>query len=282
MSQALPDVRPLTRELGAEIHGIDLSKPMSDEQFATIRQAFRDYGVIFFRDQRLTEAQHEAFAERFGPINVNRFFRPVPGHPRIAEVRKEPEQKTNIGGGWHTDHSYDTVPAMGSVLLARELPDVGGDTLFASMGAAYDALSDGLKRTLETLRAVHSARHVFGATAGYAAAADLGGRMGNSEASALDAVHPLVIRHPDTGRRTLYVNPAFTVCIEGWTPAESQALLGYLYAHAVKPEFTIRFRWEPGSLAFWDNRATWHYAANDYHGDRRLMHRITVEGSPLQ
>jgi len=281
MTRPHADVRPVTPHLGAEILGIDLSRSLDDDQFQAIRQAFSDYGVIFFRDQRISEAQHEAFAERFGPINVNRFFRPVPGHPRIAEVRKEAEQKQNIGGGWHTDHSYDEIPAMGSILLAREVPPTGGDTLFANLAAAYEALSPAFKSMLDGLKARHSARHVFGAQSGYVDG-ELQGRLGNSDKADLDAVHPVVVRHPDTGRKTLYVNPAFTVGIEGWSDAESQALLKFLYAHAVRPEFTCRFNWQAGSIAFWDNRATWHYAANDYHGHRRLMHRITIEGAPFQ
>jgi taurine dioxygenase len=169
---------------------------------------------------------------------------------------------------------------MGSILLAREAPDHGGDTMFASMYLAYEALSDGLKRTLEGLRAVHSSRHVFGDKAPYHQN-DLKGRLANSELAMQDAVHPVVIRHPDTGRKALYVNRNFTVQFEGWTVEESQPLLQYLYQHGTRPEFTCRFRWREGSIAFWDNRATWHHAINDYHGQRRLMHRITVEGAKL-
>ena len=227
----------------------------------------------------LSEEQHIAFAGQFAPININRFFKAAPGFPQIAEVRKEPEQTKNIGGGWHTDHSYDQIPALGSVLYAREVPEAGGDTMFASMYAAYDALSDGLKATLHTLRAVHSSRHVFGAKADRPA--ELKDRLGNVEAATQDAVHPVVITHPISGRSALYVNPGFTLHFEGWTAEESQSLLGYLYRHAVKPEFTCRFRWQEGSMAFWDNRATQHFALNDYHGQRRLMHRITLEGVSL-
>jgi taurine dioxygenase len=237
--------------------------------------------VIFFRDQNLTPAQHIAFAESMGPININRFFKAMPSHPQIAEVRKEPEQTTNIGGGWHTDHSYDQIPALGSILLAREVPPRGGDTMFASMGLAYDALSDGLKKTLKGLRAVHSSRHVFGVKA-HAAHPDRQGRLLNAELATQDAVHPVVIRHPETGRPTLYVNSNFTTHFEGWTVRESKPLLEFLYQHAARPEFQTRFKWQEGSIAFWDNRATWHYALNDYQGERRLMHRITIEGVPLE
>jgi taurine dioxygenase len=273
------DIRPTSPAVGAEVLGVDLSQPLTEGETAELRGALDDYGVIFFRDQDITPEQHVAFAERFASINVNRFFKAVDGHPQIAEVRKEPEQKTNIGGGWHTDHSYDQVPALGSILLAREVPPMGGDTMFANMHHAYEALSDGLKQTLEGLRAVHSSRHVFSATAQYAR--DVAGRIGNSELATQDAVHPVVIRHPETDRKTLYVNRGFTLRFEGWTEAESKPLLDYLYAHAAQPQFHMRFQWRKGSIAFWDNRATWHFAINDYHGERRLMHRITLEGVPL-
>ena len=272
------EVVPVSSAIGAEVRGVDVAH-LDDEEVAVIRQAHREHGVIFFRGQSITEDEHIAFAERFGEINVNRFFAKVDGHPRIAEVRKEPDQQANIGGGWHTDHSYDDAPAMGSILLAREVPPTGGDTLFASMGAAFDALSAGLKETLEGLRAVHSSRHVFGEGAGENRR--LGDRLGNPDQATQDVEHPVVVRHPDTGRKLLYVNPAFTVRIAGWTEAESAPLLRFLYQHASRPEFTYRFHWEPGSIAFWDNRSTWHYALNDYQGQRRLMHRITIEGVPL-
>jgi taurine dioxygenase len=273
------DIRPSSPAVGAEILGVDLSQPLSAEETGDLRAALNEYGVIFFRDQELTPEQHIAFAERFAPINVNRFFKSVPDYPQIAEVRKEPQQTTNIGGGWHTDHSYDLAPALGSILLAREVPDQGGDTMFASMHHAYEALSDGLKRTLEGLRAVHSSRHVFGAGARYGK--ETAGRIGNEALATQDAVHPVVLRHPETGRKTLYVNAAFTTHFEGWTENESRPLLNYLYAHAAQPQFHTRFQWRKGSIAFWDNRATWHFAINDYHGERRLMHRITLEGVAL-
>lgn len=272
-------VRPTSGALGAELSGIDLSQPLDDAAATDIRAAFNEYGVIFFRDQRLTPEQHIGFANRLGTININRFFKPVDGYPQIAEVRKEPDQVANIGGGWHTDHSYDQIPALGSILLALEVPPRGGDTLFCNMGLAYDALSAGLKRTLEGLRAVHSSRHVFGASTEHSKTVT--GRIGNPELATQDAVHPVVIRHPDTSRKILYVNMAFTTHFEGWTKQESQPLLDYLYQHASRPEFHTRFQWKDGSIAFWDNRATWHYALNDYHGERRLMHRITLEGVPI-
>jgi taurine dioxygenase len=280
MTTASIAVRPVSTAVGAEILGLDLADTLPDATIDAIRHALFQHGVVFFRDQKLTPDQHVAFAQRFGAINVNRFFKTVDGYPMIAEVRKEPDQVGNIGGGWHTDHSYDQAPAMGSILYAREVPETGGDTLFASMYVAYDALSDGLKRTLESLQALHSSRHVFGVEA-YAGRGDLKGRYLNPEAATQDAVHPVVVRHPGSGRKALYVNSGFTVRFVGWTDEESRPLLQYLYQHAARPEFTYRFQWREGSLAFWDNRCTWHYALNDYHGHRRLMHRITVEGAPL-
>lgn len=273
------EIKPTSGALGAEIHGLDLARQISADDSRAIRGALAEHGVIFFRDQTLTPEQHIAFAECIAPININRFFKAVPGHPKIAEVRKEPEQKKNIGGGWHTDHSYDQIPALGSILLAREVPERGGDTMFSSMWLAYDALSDGLKRTLGGLRAVHSSRHAFGPTS--RAAREMDGRLGNAEKATQDAVHPVVIRHPESGRKVLYVNRGFTTHFEGWTEEESKPLLDHLYAHGARPEFQTRFQWKQGSIAIWDNRSTWHLAINDYHGERRLMHRITLEGTPI-
>jgi taurine dioxygenase len=277
------EVYPLSPALGAEIGGVDIAAGIDDRQFAELRQAFADYGVVFLRDQQITPDEHLEFARRWGDINVNRFFRAVDSHPQIAEVRKEPDQKANIGSSWHTDHSYDQIPAMGSILYAREVPRVGGDTLFASMYAAYDALSDGFRKMLSPMRALHSSRHAFGEGAYIGTDLDdLGGRLGNTEAATQDAVHPVVIRHPLSGRPALYVNGDFTLRFEGWSDEESRPLLEYLYAHASRPDFTCRFRWRRGSMAIWDNRATHHCALNDYHGERRLMHRVTIEGVALE
>jgi len=262
---------------GSEVLGVDL-KHLADADMQTLRQAYADNGVIFFRDQSLTEDEHIAFAKRWGEIDINKFFPHIAGYREIAEVRKEKEQKTNIGGGWHTDHSYDELPAMGSILVARVLPDKGGDTLFANMYAAYEALDDETKEEIADLRAVHSNAHVFGAKA----------YENNHERKAFandgalsKAIHPVVITHPLSGRKALYVNPGFTTRFDGKSREESLPLLQKLFAHAMKPEFTSRFQWRPGSIAFWDNRATWHFALNDYHGEQRLMHRITVAGVAL-
>jgi taurine dioxygenase len=273
------ELEPAGPALGAFVSGLDLSRPLPAAVVEELARAHADHGVLFFRDQQLTPEQHISLSEQFGEINVNRFFTPVPGHPQIAEVRKEPDQQANIGGGWHTDHSYDQIPALGSMLYAREVPAMGGDTLFASMYAAYEALSEGMKSMLGSLEAVHSSRHVFGRAVDRPT--ELADRLGNADLATQDSVHPVIITHPRSGRQALYVNPDFTTHFHGWTAEESAPLLQFLYQHAVRPEFTYRFRWEPFSLAFWDNRCTWHKAVNDYHGSRRLLHRITLEGEPL-
>lgn len=280
-------LRKLTGGCGAEVLGLNLAKDLSNRQWEELKHSFFEHGVLFFRDQELTPERHIAFARRWGAIDVNKFFTANSDYPEIAEIRKEKEQKTNIGGGWHTDHSYEAEPAMGSILLAREVPEEGGDTLFSNMYLAYEALSEGLKQTLRGLRAIHSAEQAFGASAAFKTANDplseeKRKRYNKNEHLAVGEVsHPAVIVHPESGKRALFVNSAFTTRFDGWTAEESKPLLDYLYRHAVRPEFTCRFRWRKGSVAFWDNRSTWHYAANDYHGHDRLMHRITVAGSKL-
>ena len=268
---------PMTGVLGAEIFDAD---PAKDGHFDQIRQAFADHGVITLRGLSLTPDDHLAFARRWGPINVNRFFQALESHPEIAVVLKEPEQTKAIGEVWHTDHSYDVEPAMGSILHAIETPLTGGDTVFCSMAAAYDALSERFKALLAGLSAWHSSRHVFGASQSQTEQSK-SGRISNAAAATQDALHPIVIRHPLSGRASLYVNPQFTTRIDGLTEAESDAILQMLYAHCQRPEFQCRVRWRPGDMTMWDNRATWHKAINDYPGQRRYMHRITVEGCAL-
>ena len=212
-------------------------------------------------------------------IVINEHFPELADTPEIAVVIKEADQKTNIGGGWHADHSYDPAPALGSILVARDVPECGGDTMFAHLARAFDTLSDGLKANLRSLRALHSSRQIYGPGGAYEGT-DLK-QVLKADGVLSDAMHPVVIRHPETGREVLYVNPAHTIRFEGWTREESLPLLNHLYAHATKPEFTCRHRWTPGCVAMWDNRSTWHHALNDYHGQRREMHRITIAGTPL-
>jgi taurine dioxygenase len=270
-------ITPASEHVGAIVSEIDL-RSVDAAAVDELTHAWADHGALFFRDQELSEDDHIAFAEQFAEIDVNKFFTPVPTHPRIAEVRKEPDQEVNVGGGWHTDHSYDQIPARGSILVARELPAEGGDTRFLSVGAAYDALSDGLKETLDGLQAHHSNEHIFGATA---TPYEDDERFHNQEAVG-GAIHPVVVAHPLSGRKLLYVNAAFTTHFVGWTREESKPLLDYLFQHTADGPFSYQFQWEPGSVAMWDNRSTWHWALNDYQGQRRLMHRTTVRGEALE
>ena len=267
---------------GVEIWDVDIGGGLADHEIDGIRKAFSDHGLIFIRDQHISEQDHIDFARQFGEINVNRFFQAHPDYPEVALVIKEPDQAHNIGGGWHTDHSYDEIPALGSILAARELPATGGDTWFVSMYDVLDQLSAGMRKALEQMRAVHSAHHVFGSQ--NSGQGEFGGRIGNSASADVldDPVHPVIIEHPLSGRPTLYVNPGFTLRFEGWTEEESAPLLEFLYSQATRNENITRFNWQPGSIAFWDNRATWHFAQNDYQGLRREMHRITIEGCKLE
>ena len=271
------EVNPISGALGAEIAGVDLSSELSNETFDRIHQAFLDHHVIFFRDQHtLTPEKHKAFGRRFGTLNVHPYVKGMEDHPEILEIIKEPEEKTNFGGGWHTDMSFLEEPALGSILHALEVPPHGGDTLWANQHLAYDTLSDGLKQTLAGLTAIHSAKGEYGPKGQSAM-----GRKSMDAREASDAPefeHPVVRTHPETGRKGLYVNPAFTMRFKGWTRKESRPLLNYLFEHARNEQFTCRFRWAPGSVAFWDNRSTWHFALNDYHGHRRHMRRVTVNG----
>jgi len=264
--------------VGAIVEDVDVTS-LSEQEFADIRRAFLDHGTLFFRDQKLTPDDHIAFARRWGAIDLNRFFKRREGYPEIAEVLKEADQQLNIGGGWHTDHSYDDAPAMGSILYALEIPPSGGDTLFAGMAAAYDALDDAMKERINNLKARHGNAHVFGEESPYRKA--IGDRYTNADQAGQTAVHPVVLAHPETGEKGLYVNPGFTLEIVDMEPAEGQALLQKLYAHIMQDRFHYRHQWREGDLAMWDNRSTWHYAMNDYQGHRRYLNRITIEGVAL-
>lgn len=277
------EVAPIAGALGAEITGVDLSRPLDDETVSELRRALLDYLVIFFRNQTLSPEQHKAFGCRFGELLVHPYIKGLDGHPEIMIVKKEREDAYNFAGGWHSDSTYHEVPSLGSVLYAIEVPPFGGDTLFANMYLAYDALSDGMKRMLDALVALHSFRGRAGLAGrdqdldapagGYAAA------RGSPEAMAAPVEHPVVRTHPETGHKALYVNPMFTLRLKGFSDAESQALLEFLYRHAERPEFSCRFRWTRGAVAFWDNRSLMHLPLNDYHGERRIMHRITIAGN---
>jgi taurine dioxygenase len=263
---------------GVEIEGVQLADA-TDAQIEEIKKAIYQHGVAVFRGQEFSPEDHIAFARRWGRIDINNYFPLTDEHREIAIVRKRADQETNIGGGWHTDHSYDQVPAMGSILVARELPPQGGDTLFAHMGAAYESLPDDLKQEIEGLEAFHTADHIYNSD-GIFAQTDQGGELRGQDLSA-SATHPVVIRHPHTGQKLLYVNGAFTINFVGKTREESLPLLQRLFAEAITEDNQCRLQWEPGTVAIWDNRTTWHYALNDYPGHYREMHRITLSGEAL-
>ena len=267
------EVRPLAGALGAEVVGVDMAGDLDDEVVQEVRQAFLDHLVIFLRDQKATPQQQVAFARRFGEPMEYPNLPGLPEAPLITPVVKLEHERNNFGGVWHSDTTYLPEPPMGSMLLALEVPPHGGDTLFANQYLAYEALSDGLKETLDRLIGISS-------SAKAEASKTVEDRLKEAgvERKALTAEHPLVRTHPETGRKALYTSDAHTVSIKGWTEKESLPLLKFLWEHQVKPEFTCRFRWQPGSLAFWDNRAAMHNPINDYHGYRRVLHRITLAG----
>lgn len=281
MSATSLDIRPLTGTCGTEVLGIDLSKPLPADQVATIRTLLAERGVVFFREQDLTPDQHKAFARQFGEIVVNPVYGNLDGHPEIMPVVKEPGDKYNIGDTWHSDMSYMEEPPMGSILYAREVPPHGGDTLWSNMTMAYETLPDPLKRMLAGLKAVHSDRFLTARVAERNAGRSTRLRT-DRDGQELTATHPVLRTHDESGKLALYVNYPFTWAFEGMSREESLPLLNQLVAHATRPEFCCRFRWRKGSIAFWDNRCTMHYACNDYHGYRREMHRITIAGGRPQ
>jgi len=269
------DIRPLSGAIGAEILGIDLAHDVSDETIAAIRAAWLEHLVIFFRDQQLEPAQFLALARRFGAPVEYPFVKGLDGFPQITPVIKLEHEKVNFGGLWHSDTAYLDKPPMGTMLIARETPARGGDTLFANMYLAYETLSDGLRRVLDGLMAINSSAKADVTKTREDRVRD------NAKADAKKeyvSEHPVVRTHPETGRKALYINGGHTVGFKDMTAEESAPLLSYLFQHATRPEFTCRFRWEVGSIALWDNRCTQHNPVNDYHGHRRVMHRITLAG----
>lgn len=269
------NVQPLSGSVGAEITGVDLLSPLDDASIAEIRKIWLRHGVVFFREQPLDSAAFLAFARRFGEIIEYPFVKGLPDYPLIVPVLKLPHERHNFGGIWHTDTTYLKEPPTATMLIARELPPYGGDTLFASSYAAFEGLSSGLQATLRGLRAVNSSAK---ATVTKTREDRLTDSATDKAKSELTSEHPVVRTHPETGREALYINPGHTVRFAGWTEEESEPLLKYLFDFQIKPEFTCRFVWRPGSIAFWDNRCVLHNPVNDYHGHKRLLHRITLKG----
>lgn len=272
------DIKPVSGALGAEIYGVDLTKPISSAVFEDLHQALMDYKVIFFRDQDLTPEQHIAFSRRFGEPMEDMFVKESATYPELMELLKEADDTGyNFGGSWHSDATYRTSPPLGVSLYARELPPFGGDTIWCNMEMVLENLSAGMQSMLEPLYAEHLAQ-------GYREKlAVIKGDYSKSFENLGDVVrvevnHPVVRVHPVTGGKSLFINDAYTYRFANMTAEESQPLIEYLCNFAIRPYFTYRFRWQPGSLAIWDNRNTMHYAVSDYHGHRRLMHRYTIQG----
>jgi taurine dioxygenase len=271
------EMHPVAGAVGAEIAGVDLAQDLDGASVAGIRAALNAHGVIFFRDQSLDEEQHKALARRFGEIFIHPNFHGSGADPEIVVIRREPGDASIVGEEWHADTTMCEAPPMGAILYGAEIPPWGGDTLFACQGAAHDALSDGMKRMLRGLRAVHSDRKVAGPRVGLNARRATKVRE-DAEWRETISLHPVVRTHPETGRKMLFVNHSYTLGFEGMTEAESRPLLGFLLEHGHRPEFTCRFRWRQGSVAFWDNRAVKHIALNDTGPHRRIMRRVQIAG----
>ena len=274
-------VQPVAGSLGAEVSGVDLAAPLSNTAAAEIRRAFTENLVLFFRNQRLTPEQHLAFSGLFGRLCRMPYIKHMADYPDIIAVLKEADERkiSTFGNAWHSDFSFLEEPPLGSILYAREVPSHGGDTLFANMYEAYDALSEGMKRMLLGLKAMHSGKPYGqgGLPKDLKTSRSIGIERNNAEADR-EVAHPVVRLHPESGRKALFVNAIYTTRFEDMSEAESRPLLDFLFEHVQRPEFACRFRWAEGSLAVWDNRCTLHYAVNDYDGSRRLMHRTTVAG----
>lgn len=275
MTTASLSIQPLAGTVGAVVTGIDLAQPQSDAQISELRRIWLAHGVLFFRNQPLPPAAFQAFAERFGEVVEYPFVQGIEGHPLIIPVLKLPHEKHNFGGIWHTDTAYLQEPPMATMLIAREVPPFGGDTLFASGVAAFEALSPGMQAMLLPLKGINTSSKADVTKTREDRIKDAPTAQSTKE---LVAAHPVVRTHPESGRKSLYVNVGHTARLAGMTEEESRPLLDFLFTHQSKPEFTCRFSWQPGDIAFWDNRCVLHNPVNDYHGHKRLMHRVTLKG----
>lgn len=274
-------VVPLAGSLGAEIGSVDLRR-MDDAEFAEIHRAWLRHQVIYFRGQTMTPDEHLDFARRWGEIHIHPFNAPMEGYPEILQILKTEAATRNNGNRWHSDQMYTAAPAKATILLAREMPPYGGDTMFSNLYLAYETLSDGMKEMLSGLKGVHNGNSSKNFLGGSRAAQ---AKMGLIPTPQKDpdpdvqtvSVHPIIRTHPETGRKALYIG-SHTERFDGMTDDESKPLLDYLMAHTSRPEFICRVRWEVGTLTMWDNRCCQHYALNDYQGQRRCVHKITVKG----
>ena len=264
-------VEPLTPRIGAEISGVDLSQPLGNQTFQEIHDALMDHSVVFFHDQEMTIEQHKDFGRLFGELHIHPGSPPPHGHPEVLVVHADKNSKFIAGGKWHSDVTCDEEPPMGSILHIHEIPEPGGDTLFASMYAAYDELSDTMKAFLEPLTGIHDGEQVYRGRYADRGVDDAGKEYPNAE-------HPVIRTHPVTGRKGIFVNDVFTTRIKQLKRRESDALLAYLCGHATRPEFQCRFKWRPNSVAFWDNRCVQHHAMWDYYPQVRSGLRVTIKG----
>jgi taurine dioxygenase len=289
------ELKPIAGSIGVEVLGVELSKPISGSTFADIYQALLDHLAIFFPSQEmLPPDQLKAFAARFGEVDTEPFVYPfklptVEGHPEILNnVKEATDGAINFGGFWHADVTYRERPHKAAIMYAKEATSHGGDTMFANQYLAYETLSPGLQRTLLGLKAVHSSAMPYGGeSVRFASVSRLrapkiedrsfaAGFYEKADAPVIETEHPVVRIHPETKRKSLYVNRGFTVRFSGMTDEESAPLLEYLWNHACRPEFTCRYRWSANDVVVWDNRCTLHYALNDYYGQRRVMQRVSV------
>jgi taurine dioxygenase len=273
------DIEPIAGSLGARVHGVDFSQDLSNSEAADVYAAFLAHKVLVFDGPVLSPEQQLHAARVFGEPDIYPFIKGLPDHPEIIEILKTEKDTVNFGGGWHSDTAYLPEPAKGTLLMAMETPDFGGDTLFANTVAAYDALSDGMKAALDGLIGVNDSNSLYGGSRAQAMA-KLDGMAKNNVADAEVYVseHPVVRTHPETGQKGLYVNRAHTKRFADMTEDESRPLVEFLSEHITRPEFTCRVRWQPGTVTVWDNRVTQHCALNDYQGKRRRMRRITLKG----
>lgn len=277
MRNSKVEVRPIAGAIGAEVHGVDLGSTLDETTVAEVRRALLDHCVIFFRDQEFNAEQHKALARRFGTIFVHPNYKGTGPDPEIVDIVRNPGDKRIVGEEWHADTTMMPEPPMGAILFAIEVPPYSGDTLFANQYLAYETLSDGMKKMVSQLKAVHTDRKVAGPKAGLNAQRSTKVRE-DAEWRETISTHPVVVRHPETGRKMLYVNHSYTTRFEDMTEEESKPLLDYLLNHGHRPEFTCRFRWDKGSVAFWDNRCCKHLAVHDAHEFRRVMRRVQLAG----
>ena len=265
------EITPMTPRIGAEVSGIDLTKSLGNQQFQELHDALMEHSVLFFRNQDVDVEQHKNFGRLFGDLHIHPGSPPPPGHPEILIAHADKDSKHIAGENWHSDVTCDAEPPMGSILHLWEVPKSGGDTLFASMEAAYDDLSERMKIYLDGLNATHSGEQIYR------------GRYNNQKHDDTNVtyprnIHPVVRTHPVTGRKSIFVNKTFTTHINEIPKAESDSVLAFLYSHCAKPDYQVRFKWQPHSIAFWDNRCVQHLALWDYYPQVRSGYRVTVKG----